>query len=431
MICDNVSINDKGHLTFAGYDTVDLANKYSTPLYLFDENKIREHVRDYRDAMKEYFPSGSVPEYASKAFSCKRIYEIMNEENIDIDVVSGGELYTAYKAGFPMERVFFHGNNKTDFEISYALDLKIGYFIVDNFFELETINSLAKEKNMKQKILLRVSPGIDPHTHAKISTGSTESKFGVPIETGDAYLFTKEALELENVELCGFHCHIGSQIFESDPFATAAEVMLSFIMDIKEKYDYYPEYLNLGGGFGVRYVESDPEISYREKIKETANNVNALFGKYNLETPKILMEPGRSLVADAGMTLYTVGSVKEIKDYKNYISIDGGMTDNPRYTLYESQYTIYLASRANDEKDFVATIAGKCCESGDLIQEDVKITKPEKGEILAVLTTGAYNYSMASNYNRIPRPAAVMLNNEKDYVIIKRESFEDITRLDV
>ena len=284
---------------------------------------------------------------------------------------------------------------------------------------------------MKQKILLRVSPGIDPHTHVKISTGSTESKFGIPIETGDAYLFTKRALELENVELCGFHCHIGSQIFESAPFTTAAEVMLSFIVDIKEKYDYYPEYLNLGGGLGVRYIESDPEISYREKLKETADNVNTLFGKYNLEIPKILMEPGRSLVADAGMTLYTVGSVKEIKDYKNYISIDGGMTDNPRYTLYESQYTIYLASRANDEKNFVATVAGKCCESGDLIQEDVKITKPEKGEILAVLTTGAYNYSMASNYNRIPRPAAVMLNKNKDYVIIKRESFEDLVRLDV
>jgi len=335
MICDNVSINAAGHLTFAGFDTVELAKKHGTPLYLFDENKIREHVRDYRDAMDEYFPKGSVPEYASKAFSCKRIYEIMNEENIDIDVVSGGELYTAHKAGFPMERVFFHGNNKTDFEISYALDLKIGYFIVDNFEELEAINEFAKEKNMKQKILLRVSPGIDPHTHKKISTGSTESKFGVAIETGDAYLFTQKALSFSNIELCGFHCHIGSQIFESDPFATAAEVMLSFIMDIKEKYNYYPEYLNLGGGFGVRYVESDPEISYREKIKETADNVNALFGKYNLEIPKILMEPGRSLVADAGMTLYTVGSVKEIKDYKNYISIDGGMTDNPRYTLYE------------------------------------------------------------------------------------------------
>jgi len=431
MICDNVSINAAGHLTFAGFDTVELAKKHGTPLYLFDENKIREHVRDYRDAMDEYFPKGSVPEYASKAFSCKRIYEIMNEENIDIDVVSGGELYTAHKAGFPMERVFFHGNNKTDFEISYALDLKIGYFIVDNFEELEAINEFAKEKNMKQKILLRVSPGIDPHTHKKISTGSTESKFGVAIETGDAYLFTQKALSFSNIELCGFHCHIGSQIFESDPFATAAEVMLSFIMDIKEKYNYYPEYLNLGGGFGVRYVESDPEISYREKIKETADNVNALFGKYNLEIPKILMEPGRSLVADAGMTLYTVGSVKEIKDYKNYISIDGGMTDNPRYTLYESQYTIFLASRANDEKDFMATIAGKCCESGDLIQEDVMIAKPKRGEILAVLTTGAYNYSMASNYNRIPRPAAVMLSDKGDNVIIKRESFEDLVMLDV
>ena len=430
MICDNISANEKGHLTFAGYDTVDLAEKYGTPLYLMDEDKIREHVRAYKTAMAEYFPAGSMPEFASKAFSCKQIYRIMAEEGIDIDVVSPGEIYTAAAAGFPIENSFFHGNNKTDSDIRFAIENKVGCFVVDNDDELFALDRIAGEMGTMQNILLRVTPGIDPHTHKKISTGSVESKFGTAIETGQAMEITKTALELQNVKLCGFHCHVGSQIFESQPFTDASEIMLEFIADVRDTLGYTAETLNLGGGLGVRYTEADPEIDYGEKIKEVAEILNSQCEKLGLPVPKILMEPGRSLVADAGMTLYTVGSVKEIKGYKNYVSIDGGMTDNPRYTLYESPYTVILADRANDEKDYTATVAGRCCESGDLIQEDVQMPKPRRGEILAVLTTGAYNYSMASNYNRVGRPPVVMLNSERDYVAVKRETLKDLCALD-
>ena len=431
MICDNISVNEKGHLTFAGFDTVSLAEKYGTPLYLMDENKIRERVRTYKNAMEKYFPEGSMPEFASKAFSCKQIYRIMAEEGIDIDVVSAGEIFTASSAGFPMERAFFHGNSKTDEEIRFAMEKGVGFFVADNEEELKAINEIAGKMGKKQRILLRVSPGIDPHTHKKISTGSTESKFGVAIETGQAKGFVKLAASLENIELRGYHCHIGSQIFDSEPFASALEIMLEFIMEMKELFDFEPEILNIGGGFGVRYIEEEPEIDYDEKIKEVSVVLNKQCEELGLTVPKIHMEPGRSLVADAGMTLYTVTNVKEVKGYKNYVSIDGGMTDNPRYTLYESPYTVILASRANDKKDFVATISGRCCESGDLIQEDVKITKPLKDEILAVLITGAYNYSMASNYNRVPRPPVVMLKDGEDYIAVKRETLADIIALDV
>ncbi len=430
MICDNISVNEKGHLTFAGYDTVELAEKYGTPLYLMDEDKIREHVRAYKTAMAKYFPAGSMPEFASKAFSCKQIYRIMAEEGIDIDVVSPGEIYTAAAAGFPMENSFFHGNSKTDADIRFAIENKVGCFVVDGEDELSALDRIAGEMGIKQNILLRITPGIDPHTHKKISTGSVDSKFGTAIETGQAMEIVKKALALGNVKLCGFHCHVGSQIFESQPFTDASEIMLQFIADVRDKLGYTAETLNLGGGLGVRYTKDDPEIDYGEKIKEVAEILNTQCEKFGIPVPKILMEPGRSLVADAGMTLYTVGSVKEIKGYKNYVSIDGGMTDNPRYTLYESPYTVVLASRANDQKDYTATVAGRCCESGDLIQENVKMPKPRRGEILAVLTTGAYNYSMASNYNRVGRPPVVMLNKERDYVAVRRESLGDICALD-
>ena len=431
MICDNISVNEKGHLTFAGYDTVELAEKYGTPLYLMDEDKIREHVRAYKTAMAKYFPDGSMPEFASKAFACKQIYRIMAEEGIDIDVVSPGEIYTAASAGFPMENSFFHGNNKTDGDIRFAIENKVGCFVVDNEDELFALDRIAGDMGVKQNILLRVTPGIDPHTHKKISTGSVESKFGIAIETGQAIETVKKALLLKNIKLLGFHCHVGSQIFESEPFTTASEIMLDFISEVRDSLGFTAEMLNLGGGLGVRYTEDDPEIDYGEKIKEVAEILNSQCEKLGLPVPKILMEPGRSLVADAGMTLYTVGSVKEIKGYKNYVSIDGGMTDNPRYTLYESPYTVILASRANDEKNYTATVAGRCCESGDLIQEDVKMPKPHRGEILAVLTTGAYNYSMASNYNRVGRPPVVMLNSKQDYVAVKRETLKDMCALDI
>lgn len=431
MICSNITVGENGNLMFAGYNTVQLAKKYGTPLYLMDENTIRERMRIYKKALSDFFPEGSVPEYASKAFSCKRIYQIAAQEGINVDVVSPGEIYTAFKAEFPMERCFFHSNNKTDDDIEFAINYKIGCFVVDNIEELYSINSIAKKHNINQRVILRLTPGIDPHTHKKIATGSEESKFGMSIKTGDAEKAVKIALSLNNLCLEGFHCHIGSQIFESEPFVTAAEIMTDFIVKIRNIYGYTATTLNLGGGFGVKYIDTDPDIDYYERIKEVAQKIKNICEAQKLPLPKILMEPGRSLVADAGMTLYTVGAVKEISGYKNYICIDGGMTDNPRYALYGAQYTVYNATNANKTPDYIATIAGRCCESGDLIQEDVKIVKPIKNDIIAVATTGAYNYSMASNYNRIARPAVVMLSEKGDYLAVRRETLDDVIALDI
>ncbi len=431
MICDNIAQSSDGHLTFAGVDTLTLAEKYSTPLYLMDENKIREHMKKYKTAIEKHFPKGSLPEFASKAFSAKQIYRIAAEEGIDIDAVSKGEIYTALKAGFPMERCFFHGNNKTDDDLSFAIDSGVGFIVVDNEDELDALNFIAGQKGKLQNVLLRLSPGIDPHTHEKIITGSVDSKFGSAIETGQALELTRKILSCKNVKLLGFHCHIGSQIFESDPFITAADIMISYISEIKATLGFDTEILNLGGGFGVRYTESDPQIDYGEKIEEIACFLKTKCSECGIEMPKIMMEPGRSLVADAGMTLYTVGSVKEITGYKNYVSVDGGMADNPRFALYEAEYTVEIANKMGLKKDFTATVAGRCCESGDIIAENIKMPKPQRGDILAVLTTGAYNYSMASNYNRIPRPAVVMIKDGKDYLAVKRETVEDICRLDV
>jgi diaminopimelate decarboxylase len=411
-------------LQFAGYDTVELCAKYGTPLMLLDENMIRENMCLYKSIIGKYFPEGSMPLYASKALSFKEMYRMAKEVGIGTDIVSLGELWTASEAGFPLGRAFFHGNNKLDSDIEFAMESGVGYFIVDTYDELYAIDRIAGGRGMRQKLLLRLTPGIDPHTHAAISTGKVDSKFGTAIETGQAREIVRVALGLKNIELCGFHCHIGSQIFDIKPFCDAADIMIDFIAKIKSEFGFEPEFLNLGGGFGVRYIESHPQIDIEENVKNIAAHLNAKCGEHKLNMPKILFEPGRSIVAAAGLTLYTAGSVKEIKGYKNYVSIDGGMTDNPRYALYQSDYTVITANKADKPTDYVCTIAGRCCESGDLIQENVKIAKPERGDKIAVLVTGAYNYSMASNYNRVPRPPIVMLG-EKDRVV------EYMTSLDV
>ena len=433
MICKEMLHENLGivgeHLTFAGYDTVELAKKYGTPLMLLDENKIRNTMRTYKNAMRTYFGEDSVPLYASKALSFVGIYQIAKEEGINTDIVSLGELCTAIKAGFPLERAFFHGNCKTDYDIGFAIDNGIGFFNVDTYDELYAIDRIAREKGVNQKVLLRLTPGIDPHTHAAISTGKVDSKFGTAIETGQAKEITKVALSLKNVDLRGFHCHIGSQIFEIEPFCDAADIMIRFIDEIKAETGFEAEYLNLGGGFGVRYVESDPHIDYTDNIRRIAEHINSYCEEKNLYKPKILMEPGRSMVADSGMTIYTVGSVKEITGYKNYVAIDGGMSDNPRYALYGSAYTVLCANKMKDEASYECTVAGRLCESGDLIQENVKIPPVKRGDNIAVLVTGAYNYAMASNYNRVPRPAVVLLG-ETDRLAIRRETFDDVSRLD-
>ena len=431
MLHDNLSINDRGHLSLAGQDVCDLAKKHGTPLFLMDEERIRHNCRVYTEAMREFMPEGSRPLFASKACCFKRLYEIMAEEGMATDLVSPGELYTAAAAGFPLENAYFHGNNKTDRDIRYAMESGVGFFIADNREEIDCINETAREMGITQNILLRLSPGIDPHTQKKISTGKVDSKFGTAIETGQALELCRYVLTLENVCLKGFHCHIGSQIFEYHSFADAAEIMLRFIRTLRDDCGFTTELLNLGGGFGVRYVESDPVIDYRENIKGLAGVIYALSEELCIPVPVILMEPGRSIVADSGLTVYSVGSVKTITGYKSYVSIDGGMPDNPRYALYESDYSLLIANKADRAPDFCATVAGRCCESGDLIQEDVDLVRPERGDYLAVLVTGAYNFSMASNYNRLPRPPVVMLRDGGDYVAVKRETYEDLIRNDI
>ena len=429
MICDNLSVNKKGNLCFAGHDTTLLAEKYGTPAYIMDERKIREKCRIYKTAMSEYFGGASMPLFASKSLCFKRIYDIMSEEGMGIDVVSSGELYTALKAGFDVKNAYFHGNNKTDYDIAFAMDNGIGCFVCDNADELRVIDREAQKRGIRQKILLRLTPGIDPHTHAKISTGNVDSKFGAAIETGQAKELCELALTMQGIDLQGFHCHIGSQIFDFKPFCDAAAIMIDFIAEVKSELGFETQVLNLGGGMGVRYVESDPEIDYAANIKGIAELIKSECAKNSVTVPTILMEPGRSIVADAGMTLYTVGGTKEIKGFKNYVSIDGGMPDNPRFALYQSDYTVMLANKADRPADFECTVAGRCCESGDLIQENVKIPRPERGDILAVMTTGAYNYAMSSNYNAICKPPVIMLDGEKDYVAVRRENFDDLTAL--
>jgi diaminopimelate decarboxylase len=431
MLHTNLDINAEGHLTLAGVDTVAMAKKYGTPLYLFDEERIRSNCRTYIRAMKKYFGGASRPLLASKALSFKGIYRIAAEEGMHTDIVSPGELYTARAAGFPMENAYFHGNNKTDADIELAIESGIGYFIVDNREELDAVNACAKAHGTVQRILLRLTPGIDPHTHSAIATGKVDSKFGTSIETGQAEELITYALSLDGVRLLGFHCHIGSQIFDIKPFTDTADIMLRYIAFLRDKYGYVTEILNLGGGFGVRYLEEHPVIDYEKNIKEISEHVKARCAEFSLKMPDILMEPGRSIVADAGLTLYTVGSVKTITGYKSYVSVDGGMPDNPRYALYQSPYTVKLASRMLECEDFTCTIAGRCCESGDIIQENVNIARPERGDILAVLVTGAYNYSMASNYNRIPRPPLVLIDKDgRDRVGVRRETYADLCALD-
>ena len=430
FILDNLSANSKGNLTFAGVDTVELAKKYDTPLYLMDENKIRQRCREYINVLNKYFNNAKVL-YASKAASFKRMYEIVKEENMSVDVVSGGELFTALRAGFPMENVYFHGNNKSIAEIEFAISNKIGCFIVDNLYELKNVNDIAGKCKIKQKILLRITPGIDPHTYEAVATGKVDCKFGSAIETGQALEIVKQALKCENIIVDGFHCHIGSMVFEHTPFSDSARVMLGFMADVKKETGYIAKTLNLGGGFGVRYIDSDPNLDIDKCIRRTADVIKSECENLELDIPEILIEPGRSIVGDCGITLYTVGAVKEITGYKKYVAIDGGMSDNPRYALYGSQYTAFIANKATEKKEYKCTIAGKCCESGDLIAEDIMLQSCEKGDILAILTTGAYNYSMASNYNRIPRPPIVMLKDGKSRIGVKRETYADIVKNDI
>lgn len=428
---ETLNVNEHGHLTIGGFDTVELANRYGTPLYVMDENVIRKALRDYKKSIDENYQNGGMVAYASKACCFKEICRIVMQEGCGIDVVSGGELYTAMQVGFPAERIYFHGNNKTEAELRMALDYGVGRIVVDNITELHLLSEISASMGKKADIYLRITPGIEAHTHDFIKTGQIDSKFGITLENGDALNAVKTATQLIGISLNGLHCHIGSQIFDEQPFIHAAEVMLNFIAQIREQTGVVLKELNLGGGFGVRYTNKDSPKEYGEYMRLVSAVLNEKAEKRNLPVPYIVIEPGRSIVAPAGITLYTVGSIKEIPGIRSYLSIDGGMTDNPRYALYKSPYTAVVANKAGRPADCVYTIAGRCCESGDLIQENVKLQRCRRGDILAVLTTGAYNYSMSSNYNRIPRPAVVMVRDGVSRIVVKAESYEDLVRNDI
>lgn len=431
FVTSSLGSNEKGNLTVGGVDATELVKEYGTPLYVMDERTIRGHCRTFQKSIEDNYGGNGLTVYASKAFNCKEMCRIIKDEGLGIDVVSGGELYTALSVDFPPERIVFHGNNKTEEEIKTALEVGVGRIVVDNLFELRIIEQMAQRLNKNAGVMIRIKPGIDAHTHNFIRTGQIDSKFGFALETGEAFGAVKEVLEQKNVTLKGIHCHIGSQIFEIEPFKAAAEVMLGFMAKVKEELSYEIKELNLGGGFGIRYLIDDDAKLYKTFMEQVSVTVKETCKRLKLNIPFIMIEPGRAIVGPAGTTLYTVGAVKTIPGIRNYVSVDGGMTDNPRYILYQSEYSIAVANKIDKPADYVATIAGRCCESGDLIQEDAKIQTPEAGDILAVFCTGAYNYSMASNYNRVPRPAVVMIKDGKPRLIIKRESYEDMVKNDI
>ena len=431
FVMESASVNEKGHLTLGGLDTVSLAQKYSTPLYVMDEDVVRKNCLAYKNSIDKFYDGKGKVLFASKALSAVFMYKIVKECGLGVDVVSGGELYTALKAGTNPEDICFHGNSKSEKELYEAISQNVGRIVVDNREELFRIEKIAGDLNKKQKILFRIKPGVDAHTHQFIMTGQIDSKFGVAMENGEAIEIMKTAATLKNVEVVGADCHIGSQIFEVLPFKVTAEKMIDFMAQVRDEVGITLTELNLGGGFGIKYTEKDDPVPYEEYIKLVHDTIRDTCAKHNLELPFIYMEPGRSIVASAGLTLYTVSAVKEIKDVRNYVLIDGGMGDNPRYALYKSEYSLCVANKANDAATYTATVAGKCCESGDLIQEDVALAPCKAGDTVAVFATGAYNYSMASNYNRNPRPAMIAISKGEDRIVINRETYEDIIRNDV
>lgn len=423
-------INEKGHLEIGGCDTVDLANRFGTPLYVYDEEMIRDTCRAYKQAFAETGLRFQVA-YASKAFSSLAMCRLVAEEGLSLDVVSAGELYTAVQAGFPVDRIHFHGNNKSPDELDYALQMGVGEFVVDNFYELSLLGQLAAGRSQTVPVLLRVTPGVEAHTHEYIATGQQDSKFGFDVASGQAKIAIETALRTKGVKLEGLHSHIGSQIFETEGFAVAISRLAELYEWAAQECGVKFDRLNVGGGFGIRYIAEDQPLSPKDYVHAIADAVKSEFAVRGLDNPEVIIEPGRSIVGAAGTTLYTVGSSKSIPGIRKYIAVDGGMTDNPRPALYQAEYEAILANRAREATEETVSVAGKCCESGDMLIWDLQLPPAESGDILAVACTGAYNYSMASNYNRLPRPAAVFVKDGKADLIIRRETLQDLIRNDL
>jgi diaminopimelate decarboxylase len=424
-----MKINTKGHLEIGGCDTVALVQQFGTPLYVLDEASVRSQCRAYLQELTNTYPDSTVI-YASKALMTSAICGIIHQEGLGLDVVSGGELYTAYKAGFPLSKVFFHGNNKSPEELQMALEYGVGYIVVDNQYELDNVNRFAISRGIRVKILFRVTPGIEAHTHSYTQTGQQDSKFGLGIVDGVAEQVITEALDLPGVEVVGLHCHIGSQIFDIQPYGLAVKIMFDFLEKLRSKTNFTAAMLDMGGGLGVIYHEGDVPATVKDCVSVITSAVKNEAVARNYPLPHLVLEPGRSLVGEAGTTLYTVGSIKVIPDIRCYVAVDGGMADNPRVALYQAEYEGVLANKAGQKPETLVTITGKCCESGDMLIWDVKLADPKSGDIMAIFTTGAYNYSMSSNYNRLPRPAMVLVNNGQADLIVARETYADIISLD-
>lgn len=422
-------INEQGHLTIGGVDAVELAHQFGTPLVVYDVERIRSQIRAFRKVFEEENVAYAVS-YASKAFSSIAMYQVANEEGAYTDVVSAGELYTALKADFPTSRISFHGNNKSKAELEMAVDHHIGKIILDNFYEIELLDQILQEKDEQIKVMLRIAPGISAHTHEYDQTGQVDSKFGFDLESGQADLALEKVLANPRMEMVGVHAHIGSQIFELNGFQMAAKKLMEIVENWREQYDYTASILNVGGGFGIKYTANDNPLRPEEFVRAIIQTIKEEANKNDFPIPEIDIEPGRSIVGPAGYNLYTTGSRKIIPGYRPYVAIDGGMGDNIRPALYDAEYETVLASDPHAKATEHVRIAGKYCESGDILAQDQALPVTQAGSILAMLDTGAYGYSMASNYNRNPRPAVVFAENGKAKLVIKRESLEDLVHLD-
>ena len=425
-----MQVNTAGHLEIGGCDTTELVKEFSSPLYVMDESLIRQNCRSYVGSFRAVYPDSEVI-YASKVFSTRAICRLMQEEDMGLDVVSAGELYTALSVNFPVNRIYFHGNNKSPQELQMAIEAGVHRIVADSFYELELINSIASGLGKKTDILLRLSPGIDAHTHHYIKTGTIDSKFGFCIANGQAMEAVLAAEAYPALDLWGVHCHIGSQIFDLESYAEAARTMMIFVRDMSVATGKPVRELDLGGGLGIYYSTGDSPQQVELYAACVADTVKACCSEFGLTQPKIIVEPGRSIVGEAGVTLYTIGAIKDIPGVRKYVAVDGGMTDNPRPALYQAKYEAELANRMNETAAEKVSIAGKCCESGDMLIWDIDLPAARSGDILAVSSTGAYNYSMSSNYNRNLKPAVVFVNEGRAKVVVKRETFEDLVRNDV
>ncbi|WP_147804839.1 diaminopimelate decarboxylase [Alkalicoccus halolimnae] len=420
-------INEMGRLEIGGVDSVLLGETYGTPLFIYDVKDIRNRALEFHEAFKKQQVSYQIA-YASKAFSCIAMMELANELGLSLDVCSDGELHTALAAGFPAEKIHFHGNNKTPDELEMAVEEKIGCIVVDNFTELTWLMALTESKKTEMDVLIRITPGVEAHTHEYISTGQEDSKFGFDLNSGQADEAIRLLLSHSYLKLQGVHSHIGSQIFKAEGFEEAVKEIYRSIHGWSVKMDYYPNVLNVGGGFGIRYAEGDSPLPLGEYIDRMVETAKAEAAAMNKPVPEIWVEPGRALVGEAGTTLYSIGARKDIPQVRTYVSVDGGMTDNIRPALYQAEYTAVLANRAAEKTEETVSVAGKCCESGDMLIWDLKLPTVHQGDYLAVFSTGAYGYSMANNYNRILRPAVVFVEDGEHECVIERETFTDLTR---